>query len=64
MCDYTAKLCLTPQEAAEQMCISLPTVYALIHSGQLPALRLNRKFIIPRESLKEWLTDSVSERMD
>lgn len=35
---------VTPEEIAKRLRVSKMTVYRLIHSGELPAIRVNRSF--------------------
>ena len=46
---YTAK------QVAGLIGVSVPTVYALAASGQLPHKRVGRKYIFPRDPIHEWL---------
>lgn len=41
----------TPQHAALYLACSVPTVYKLINSGQLPSVKLCKRRIIPGDSL-------------
>lgn len=42
---------LTAAEVASMLRVSKMTIYRLIHSGELPAVRVGRSFRIPRASL-------------
>ena len=42
-------------EAAELLQVSLASVYAAVERGQLPAFRLGRRVLIPRQALLEQL---------
>ncbi len=46
---------LTVNEVAELMRVSRMTVYRLIHSGELPAVRAGKSFRIPSVAVKELL---------
>lgn len=46
---------LTVNEVAELMRVSRMTVYRLIHSGELPAVRAGKSFRIPAVAVKELL---------
>ncbi len=46
---------LTVNEVAELMRVSRMTVYRLIHSGELPAVRAGKSFRIPVNAVKELL---------
>ncbi|MFP5071072.1 helix-turn-helix domain-containing protein [Pseudonocardia nantongensis] len=43
---------LTVAEVAERMRVSRMTVYRLVHSGELPAVRFGRSFRVPPESVE------------
>ena len=42
---------LTVAEVAEMMRVSTMTVYRLVHSGELPAVRFGRSFRIPESAV-------------
>jgi excisionase family DNA binding protein len=42
---------LTVAEVADMMRVSSMTVYRLVHSGQLPAVRFGRSFRIPESAV-------------
>ncbi|MDR0944703.1 MAG: helix-turn-helix domain-containing protein [Bifidobacteriaceae bacterium] len=46
---------LTVAEVAETMRVSGMTVYRLIHSGELRAVRVGRSFRVPSDALDEYL---------
>lgn len=46
---------LTVAEVAEQMRVSNMTVYRILHSGELPAIRVGRSFRVPAEALEAYL---------
>ncbi len=43
---------LTVAEVAEMMRVSNMTVYRLVHSGDLPAIRFGRSFRIPESAVE------------
>jgi len=49
------KLACTPGICAELLSIHVNTVYSLIHSGRLPAIKLGRKYLISLKELQNWL---------
>ncbi|NLF03504.1 MAG: helix-turn-helix domain-containing protein [Actinomycetales bacterium] len=53
---------LTVPEVAEQMRVSNMTVYRLLHSGELPAIRVGRSFRVPAEALEAYLSTYVVEQ--
>ena len=48
---------LTIREAAEQLRISRPTLYALLNRANhpLPSIRVGRRRLIPRAALLDWI---------
>ncbi|MFK0174011.1 helix-turn-helix domain-containing protein [Streptomyces sp. NPDC090306] len=46
---------LTPAEVASLMRVSRMTVYRLVHSGHLPAVRVGRSFRVPDAAVQEYL---------
>ena len=44
---------LTVGEVAEMMRVSTMTVYRLVHSGELPAVRFGRSFRIPESAVSQ-----------
>src|SRR5690606_41877628 len=53
---------LTVAEVAEQMRVSNMTVYRILHSGELPAIRVGRSFRVPAEALEKYLATNVVGR--
>ncbi len=49
---------LTVAEVAAAMRVSKMTVYRLVHSGELPAVRVGRSFRVPEDAVHAWLKDS------
>ncbi|GEB48563.1 helix-turn-helix domain-containing protein [Streptomyces sp. NHF165] len=49
---------LTVAEVAAVMRVSKMTVYRLVHSGHLPAIRVGRSFRVPEKAVHEYLQDS------
>ncbi len=52
---------LTVAEVAEIMRVSNMTVYRLVHSGELPAIRFGRSFRIPETAVEAVLQMPVAE---
>ena len=50
---------LTVAEVAEIMRVSKMTVYRLVHSGELPAVRVGRSFRVNEGAVNECLESSV-----
>jgi excisionase family DNA binding protein len=53
MADLSALRFLTVAEVADMMRVSNMTVYRLVHSGDLPAVRFGRSFRIPESAVLE-----------
>ncbi|AWB81156.1 excisionase [Corynebacterium yudongzhengii] len=49
---------LTVAEVAEIMRVSKMTVYRLVHSGELPAVRVGRSFRVQEKAVNEYLDNS------
>lgn len=52
---------LTVAEVATLMRVSKMTVYRLVHSGELPAIRVGRSFRVPEKAVHDYLRDSFVE---
>lgn len=50
---------LTVAEVASLMRVSKMTVYRLVHSGELPAVRVGRSFRVHSKAVHEYLGTSV-----
>ena len=49
---------LTVAEVATVMRVSKMTVYRLVHSGELPAVRVGRSFRVPENAVNDYLRKS------
>ena len=49
---------LTVAEVAQTMRVSKMTVYRLVHSGELPAVRVGRSFRVTEDDVNEYLRKS------
>lgn len=49
---------LTVAEVANIMRVSKMTVYRLVHSGELPAVRVGRSFRVPERAVQDYLRGS------
>jgi excisionase family DNA binding protein len=52
---------LTVAEVAAAMRVSKMTVYRLVHSGEMPAVRVGRSFRVPEQAVADYLRDSFIE---
>lgn len=50
---------LTVAEVAEMARVSKMTVYRMVHSGELPAIRVGKSFRVPLEAVEELLNESI-----
>ena len=46
---------LTVAEVADVMRVSKMTVYRLVHSGEMPAVRVGHSFRVPQDALEQYL---------
>ncbi|BCJ71319.1 helix-turn-helix domain-containing protein [Catellatospora bangladeshensis] len=53
---------LTVAEVATLMRVSKMTVYRLVHSGELSAVRVGRSFRVPEQAVQEYLRGAFSEQ--
>ena len=51
---------LTVAEVADMMRVSRMTVYRLVHSGDLPAVRFGRSFRVPESAVEDALQNLVN----
>lgn len=52
---------LTVAEVAEMMRVSNMTVYRMVHSGDLPAIRFGRSFRIPESAVEAVIQLPISD---
>jgi excisionase family DNA binding protein len=52
---------LTVAEVASLMRVSKMTVYRLVHTGELTAVRVGRSFRVPEHAVNEYLRDAFAE---
>lgn len=56
--DMSEMVFLTIAEVAAKMRVSKMTVYRLVHSGELPAVRVGRSFRVTEDDVNEYLRKS------
>ncbi|OLT48780.1 excisionase [Saccharomonospora sp. CUA-673] len=49
---------LTVAEVAQLMRVSKMTVYRLVHSGELPAVRVGKSFRVPEKAVHDYLDNA------
>jgi excisionase family DNA binding protein len=52
---------LTVAEVAAVMRVSKMTVYRMVHSGELPAVRVGRSFRVPEKAVQDYLKNAFFE---
>src|SRR6476469_1923444 len=52
---------LTVAEVAASMRVSRMTVYRLVHSGELPAVRVGRSFRVPEQAVHDYLDKAFND---
>ena len=52
-------LVLTVAEAADLLRVSRAFAYELVARGELPAVRLGRRIVVPRAAIERMLADSM-----
>ncbi|HVE98474.1 MAG TPA: helix-turn-helix domain-containing protein [Mycobacteriales bacterium] len=52
---------LTVAEVASVMRVSKMTVYRLVHSGELTAVRVGRSYRVPEQAVHDYLRDAFIE---
>lgn len=52
---------LTVAEVAAMMRVSKMTVYRLVHSGELPAIRFGRSFRVPESAVRAVLAQGIAD---
>lgn len=52
---------LTVAEVAQVLRVSKMTVYRLVHSGEMPAVRFGRSFRVPEQAVEQYLKGAVVE---
>lgn len=55
------RMALSPQEAADVLGLSRPTVYELMHRADFPSFSAGSRRLIPTEDLREWVREQVAK---
>ncbi|QPK81559.1 helix-turn-helix domain-containing protein [Schaalia sp. ZJ405] len=55
---------LTVMEVADIMRVSKMTVYRLIHSGQMPAIRVGKSFRVPQAAVTQMIDLGLADHTD
>jgi len=46
---------LTIQKAAEMLCLSVPTIYGLVHDAKIPVSKKGKRLYFSKQELTEWI---------
>jgi excisionase family DNA binding protein len=57
----SARAVYTVREVAELLSISLGSAYALVRSGDIPALKLGGRWVVPKKRFHAWLNSGAIE---
>ena len=57
--DATAPRCLTVAEVEEMARVFRMTVYRMVHSGELPAIRVGKSYRVPQAAVEKMLSDEL-----
>lgn len=52
---------LTVAEVADLMRVSRMTVYRMVHSGEIPAVRVGRSFRVPQNAVEDMLAQGLGD---
>ncbi|QOR70053.1 helix-turn-helix domain-containing protein [Ruania alkalisoli] len=61
MADDGAPRFLTVAEVAEMARVSRMTVYRMVHSGELPAIRVGKSYRVPQAAVEEMLSGGLGD---
>lgn len=61
MAEQEAPRFLTVAEVADLLRVSKMTVYRMVHSGDIPAVRVGRSFRVPQAAVEELLSSGVGD---
>jgi excisionase family DNA binding protein len=61
--DSSPVVFLTVQEVADLMRVSSMTVYRMVHSGEIPAIRFGRSFRIPQSAVAGMMGAVTGEKL-
>ena len=56
----TGRLALSVEEVSHLLGISTWLAYAMVAQGQIPAIRLGRRLVVPRAALDQMLSDATA----
>ena len=53
---------VTVEEAAQFLGISRSTAYEAVRRGELPVIRIGRRYVVPRQALERMLSEAWEQR--
>ena len=53
------RIVYTPAEVQAMLGIKRQTVYDMLHSGELPSIRIGRNYKIPKAMFDEWMAEAT-----
>ncbi|HLH24961.1 MAG TPA: helix-turn-helix domain-containing protein [Chloroflexota bacterium] len=53
---------VTVEEAAQYLGISRSTAYDAVKRGELPVVRIGRRYVVPRQALERMLSEAWEQR--
>lgn len=57
------KMFYNMKELAEILPIGTTNLYSLVNTPGFPAIRVNRRIIVPADALKEWIKSSAGKKI-
>jgi len=57
------KAALSVEEFRKEVGLGKNTAYAVVRQPGFPAIRVNRKILIPRKGLEQWLEDNQGKTL-
>lgn len=55
------KQCLNSKETAEYLGLCETNILKYLRSGEIPSIRMGRRYLIPKEALDKWLNEQVHD---
>lgn len=49
----------TPEKVADKLSLSVGVVRKLIYAGQIPAIKVGKRWIIPAKALNQWIEQKM-----
>ncbi len=55
------RIMLTVKEVSEALGIGINQAYDLVKQDDFPSMKINQKFLIPKEDFYEWINNNVNK---